>query len=117
MFKEDAIAPLIGKTVVVRITEVNGSGSVLGHHDYRGRIIRANPEEGVAIQTPSGSVRRFPLDLRAIYVARRGRYVLSTTGEVVWDPDQSQSRLGGTERRRHPSRRAHLAHPGGGLTP
>ena len=87
LFNDAAVADLVGKTVLVGITRVDRSGNLLGHEDYRGRIIRANSEEGVVIQTPSGMLQRLPPDLRAFFVARRGGYRSRTSGEVINDPD------------------------------
>jgi hypothetical protein len=87
LFNEAALADVIGKTVMVGITTTDRNRSVVGYEEFRGRIVRANREEGVVIQTPPGTLRRLPPDLIAFLIPKRGGYRSRTTGDVIWDPD------------------------------
>lgn len=52
-----------------------------------GVIIRVNPSEGIVIRLGSGDEKRLPPDLALLQPAPPGEYRLSSTGEVVVNPD------------------------------
>jgi len=87
MFSQRAAEDLIGKRIIVGITHEDHEHNLIDKEQYHGRIVRANPQEGIVIQTPSGQERRLPPDLRPLFAARPGEYRFRATGEVVADPD------------------------------
>jgi hypothetical protein len=54
---------------------------------FHGRVVRANAWEGIVLVQPSDEGVRLPPLLKAIQKASPGEYRLSTTGEVVVNPD------------------------------
>ena len=91
MVDDVAARELLGKTIVVGITHTTDSDEVIRREQYSGRIVRFDANEGLVIQTPSGEERALPLDLRALFGARRGEYRFRSTGEVVANPDLETS--------------------------
>src|SRR3989442_5267351 len=91
MFSRKAAENLIGRRIIVGITHEDYVHRPVGQDQYHGRIIRANLQEGIVIQTPSGEEIRLPADLRSVVGARRGEYRFRSTGETVADPDLQTS--------------------------
>jgi hypothetical protein len=88
-FDEDFADGFIGKYLLVGITRTSEKGKVLSQQQLHGVIITANAE---AIEIELGGVHegktwRMPPILDELAPARRGKYELKTTGEVVEDPD------------------------------
>lgn len=88
-FDEDFADGFIGKYLLVGITRTSDKGKVLSQQQLHGVIITANAE---AIEIELGGVHegktwRMPPILEELSPARRGKYELKTTGEVVEDPD------------------------------
>ena len=88
-FDEDFADGFIGKYLLVGITRTSDKGKVLSQQQLHGIIITANAE---AIELELGGVHegktwRMPPILEELSPARRGKYELKTTGEVVEDPD------------------------------
>lgn len=88
-FDEDFADGFIGKYLLVGITRTSDKGKVLSQQQLHGIIVTATAEaielelEGVH----EGKTWRMPPVLEALSPAKRGRYELKTTGEVVEDPD------------------------------
>jgi hypothetical protein len=91
MFSPDAAEDLIGRRIIVGITQQDHAHSPPAQDQYYGRIVRMNLEEGIVIQTPSGDERKLPPDLRSVVGAPRGEYRFRSTGETVADPDLQTS--------------------------
>ena len=87
MFSEGAACDLIGRRVIVGITENAHDGRLIRRHQFHGRIVRATRAEGIVLQSPSGEELKLPPDLRTFFGARAGEYRFKSTGEVVTDPD------------------------------
>lgn len=88
-FDEDFADGFIGKYLLVGITRTTDKGKVLSQQQLHGIILTASAE---AIELELGGVHegkiwRMPPILEELAPARRGRYELKTTGEVVEDPD------------------------------
>ena len=88
-FDEDFADGFIGKYLLVGITRTTDKGKVLSQQQLHGIIITANAD---AIEIELGGVHegktwRMPPILDELAPARRGKYELKTTGEVVEDPD------------------------------
>ena len=89
VFDEDFADGFIGKYLLVGITRTSNKGKVLSQQQLHGVIVTANAE---AIEIELGGVHegktwRMPPILEELSPARRGKYQLKTTGEVVEDPD------------------------------
>jgi len=78
---------LIGKRVLVGITELSQSGEVLELRQFVGRIIAVDLDHGIALQLKDASQYWLPPDHRVLKRARPGEYRLRATGEVIVDPD------------------------------
>jgi len=91
MFSPTAAEDLIGRRIIVGITHVDHTQRPLRQEQYHGRIIRANLQEGIVIQTPSGAERTLPPDLRSVSGARPGEYTFRSTGEIIADPELQAS--------------------------
>ena len=78
---------LMGKRVLVAITEYAATGELLERRQFVGRIIAVDPERGIRLQRPDASHYDLPPDHRALKRARKGEYKLRATGEIVIDPD------------------------------
>jgi hypothetical protein len=83
---EKLVASLLGKQVLVGLTYLERGGTKT-LKQVHGPILRVNRKEGVVIGLPDGSEFSLPPDLSAYKVAKPGTYTLSTTGEIVTDPD------------------------------
>ncbi len=86
-FSRAAARALVGKRILVEVTERDYTGFLLRQDDYHGRIVRLSRQEGIVIQRPSGEQRTLPPDLRCLFHAPRGLYECRSTGEIVTDPD------------------------------
>ncbi|GAA0591777.1 hypothetical protein GCM10009416_32730 [Craurococcus roseus] len=81
---------LVGKRVLVGITDLAPDGSVLGRREFCGQAIRADWRTGIALRLEgvrAGEEVVLPPDTRAFHPAAPGEYRLRQTGEVVKDPD------------------------------
>jgi hypothetical protein len=81
---------LIGKRVLVGITDVAADGAVVGQRQFHGHAIRADRRAGIAVRLDgarAGEEIVLPPDTRAFRPAARGEYRLGHSGEVVADPD------------------------------
>jgi hypothetical protein len=81
---------LIGKRVLVGITDLAADGAVVGRRHFHGHAIRADRRLGIALRLTgarAGEEVVLPPDTRAFRRAAPGEYRLRRTGEVVEDPD------------------------------
>ena len=89
-FDSRRAAELIGKYVIVGVTDHDSERRVLAQRQVHGIVIVADPERGIAISLKGrhlGETFWLPPDLRSLRRARPGEYRLRSTGEAVWDPD------------------------------
>ena len=91
VFSERSVRNLVGRRIIVGITHEDHVHRPLGQEQFAGRIVRANLQEGIVIQTASGGEKTLPPDVRALFGARRGQYTFRSTGETVNDPDLQTS--------------------------
>jgi len=81
---------LIGKRVLVGITDLAADGAAIGQRQFHGHAIRADRRLGIALRLSglrAGEEVVLPPDTRAFRRAAPGEYRLHGTGEVVKDPD------------------------------
>ncbi len=81
---------LVGKRVLVGITDLAPDGAVVGQRQFHGHAIRADRRGGIAVRLAgarAGEELMLPPDTRAFRPAAPGEYRLRQTGEVVRDPD------------------------------
>jgi len=81
---------LVGKRVLVGITDLAPDGAVVGQRQLHGPAIRADRRGGIAVRLAgarAGEEMVLPPDTRAFRPAAPGEYRLRQTGEVVRDPD------------------------------
>ena len=81
---------LIGKRVLVGITDLAADGAVVRQRQFHGHAIRADRRLGIALRlggSRAGEELVLPPDTRAFRPAAPGEYPLRGTGEVVTDPD------------------------------
>jgi hypothetical protein len=88
-FDEDFADGFIGKNLLVGITRTNPKGKILTQQQLHGVIVTATAR---CIELELGGVHegktwRMPPILERLSPAKRGKYELKTTGEVVEDPD------------------------------
>lgn len=88
-FDEDFADGFIGKYLLVGITRTGNKGKVLTQQQLHGVIVAATAQ---CIEIELGGVHegetwRMPPILEKFSPAKRGKYELKTTGEVVEDPD------------------------------
>ena len=81
---------LIGKHILVGITDLAADGTLLGRRQVHGHAIRADRRFGVALRLEgdhAGAEMVLPPDTGAFRSAPPGEYRLHGTGEVVTGPD------------------------------
>jgi len=89
-FDSRRAAALIGKYVIVGVTDYDFERRVLAQRQVHGVVVVADAERGVAISLKGqhlGETVWLPPDLRSVKRARPGEYHLRSTGEVITDPD------------------------------
>lgn len=80
----------LGKYILVGVTYLDAAGKEKGLQQMHGRIVKADPVEGIEISLGGayeGQMWTMPPDQRAIVPAEPGTYRLHSTGEEVVDPD------------------------------
>jgi hypothetical protein len=87
MFDDKAARDLLGRRIIVGITEEDGLQRPISQEQYHGRIVRANAQEGIVIRTPAGDEKTLPPDLRSVSAAKPGTYKLRSTGETIADAE------------------------------
>jgi hypothetical protein len=81
---------LVGKYVLVGLTDEDARGTVVRQRQIHGRVSFADPTQGLTIELKGandGSSFALPPDLRPFKPAPAGEYRLRSTGEIVHDPD------------------------------
>jgi hypothetical protein len=91
----DSLAPwgsraggLIGRHLLVGVTVLGPGDEVIEQREFHGLIELAEEGRGIAIRRhDTGTLEWLPPDLDALRPAPPGRYTLSSSGDVVVDPD------------------------------
>jgi hypothetical protein len=81
---------LIGKLVLIGLTEVGPDDTVARQTQCFGRVTSARSDHSIVLVLEgqrSGDTYSLPPDLRSFNPAEPGEYKLRSTGEVVVDPD------------------------------
>ena len=81
---------LIGKLVLVGVTDLAADGAVIGQRQFCGYAIRADRRNGIVVRLDgarAGEEVVLPADTRAFRPAVPGEYRLRPTGEMVTNPD------------------------------
>ena len=87
-YTEEELQVLVGKHLLVGVAYCSSTGAVVSREQFHGTIIRINFKEGIIInQHGSNTQRVVPLDFTEFEAARPGQYRLTSTDEVVEDPD------------------------------
>lgn len=89
-FDHDLAKALIGKHVLVSITQRDAKGQPIGHKQFHGVVASADPQMGFHLKLRGeleGQERWLPPDTRSFAKARPGEYEIKATGELVEDPD------------------------------
>jgi hypothetical protein len=76
---EDAAAELIGKLVLIGLTQLNASGTVVNKWQLRGRIIEAHKGKGIVVALEgvnAGRTYTLPPSTSAFRKAREGSFTL-----------------------------------------
>jgi len=94
---DELAAELLGKLVIAGFTFVKRDGSLDEQKQFFGRVEVADRLVGIVLALEgreSGRKFTLPADTRGFKVAPPGHYRLSSTGEVVVDPDYTISYTG-----------------------
>jgi hypothetical protein len=89
-FDHTLAVALLGKHVLVGITKLDHEDNLLEQIQYHGEVVIANENDGFCFKlrgVREGEFEWLPPDTRAFVPARPGEYRLSSTNEVVIDPD------------------------------
>ncbi|HYI61925.1 MAG TPA: hypothetical protein VEW93_08995 [Acidimicrobiales bacterium] len=82
---------LIGKLVLVGVTDLAADGAVIGQRQFCGYAIRADRRTGIVVRLADGARAGeeivLPADTRAFRPAMRGEDRLRRTDEVATEPD------------------------------
>jgi hypothetical protein len=83
----EQLGGLVGQRLLVGITWLDDTDQVTSSQQFCGRVIDVG--DGVVVVERPGEVEPavLPADAAAYEQAPTGRYTLSTTGEIVVDPD------------------------------
>jgi hypothetical protein len=79
--------PLIGKTVLIGITDFAADGALIGQRQMFGTIKSFDKDIGIGVELDEGAEFTLPPDPAALNIASRGTYRLRSTGQVIIDPD------------------------------
>jgi len=83
-------ARLIGKTLLIGVTDLDAGGSPVEQVQIHGIVVEADAHCGITISCQGDNAGRkfnLPPSLEAIVPAKPGEYRLRSTGEIVIDPD------------------------------
>ena len=86
-FTDEQVRGLLGKRVLVGLTQRGLDGEVESLEQFHGVVERINLRDGLVLRLASGEERSIPPDLSRLEQASPGNYRLKATGEVVVDPD------------------------------
>ena len=78
---------LLGKTVLVGITDESSDGEIEGSRQFVGKIEDVDAKQGVLLKLQDGSDYWLPPDHRPLKKAPKGEYRLHSTGQLVVNPD------------------------------
>src|SRR5262245_3048737 len=79
---------VIGKTVLVGVTEFDATGAETRRQQWWGRILAFNARDGLKVDIANtGRAHAFPPFRDALRSAQPGTYELAASGDVVEDPD------------------------------
>ena len=90
MFDSQIASELLGKSVVIGISERDGSGCVARRVELHGTVVSADAHAGITVELAGKSAGRthvLPADTDTFRKARPGRYHLPSSGEDVLNPD------------------------------
>jgi hypothetical protein len=90
VWDEHLASELIGKLVLVGLTQFNSDGSVDRKEQFFGIVQSADKNSGILLNlkgTRAGCRYNLPSDLRSYFKASPGNYRLRSTNEVVTNPD------------------------------
>lgn len=88
VFDEKLADKLIGKRLLVGVTQTDEKGAMLRRSQIAGRVIIADRIRGICIKNEQSDEDTWlPPDTRGIEPASPGEYRNRATGEVVSDPD------------------------------
>ena len=88
-FDAEAAAKLVGKYVLIGVTEMSQEGQELARYQMHG-VIDSASAEGIKVSlkgTRDGQSWTMPPDPSGIQAVEPGRYGLRDTGEVIENPD------------------------------
>ena len=83
-------AELVGKTVLVGVTDLAADGAVVGHRQFHGHAIRADWRAGIALRLGgerAGEEIVLPPDTRAFRPAAPGEFRLAPFSDAAGFPD------------------------------
>lgn len=85
---EELAGDLVGSTLLVGLTYLDGEQRLLGRRQVFGRVVSCDPEDGIVIDAP-GLDEAFVMApmLEAVEVGEPGEYQLADEEAVVVDPD------------------------------
>ncbi|MBO9557512.1 MAG: hypothetical protein J7515_02865 [Caulobacter sp.] len=80
---------LVGKTLLVGLTFLDGDGEVVSREEFWGVVISADEAEGITLDlmNEEGDTFTLPPQTSNISPAEPGDYTLKSTGETVPNPD------------------------------
>ena len=91
-FDEEFASALVGRTLLVGITQKDHTGKVIRRYQVFGVVSEATRGRGICVKSDDDAAETwFPPDTRHIIRADPGEYRNRTTGEVVSDPDYTAS--------------------------
>lgn len=94
VWDQDEADFLIGKYVLIGITQVAADGTVKSQEQLHGRVTKAEQTVGITIAcegTRVGETYVVPPHPQSFQMASPGRYALRSTGEVIENPDMTTS--------------------------
>jgi hypothetical protein len=78
---------LIGKTVLIGLTNYDSKGEFLGQRQMFGTIAAVHRVTGIQVALDNGGTFTLPPDPKVLTPAPKGDYRLHSTGKVARDPD------------------------------
>ena len=90
VWDEDVAAELIGKLVLIGLTEYDDAENVVKQWQLHGHIVETRKGEGIVVALEgvrAGETYMLPPSTSAFIKGNPGAYTLRTTKEVIHDPD------------------------------
>src|SRR5262245_6853788 len=92
MFDDSFAESLVGRSLLVGITERDHNGILIRRHQLFGVVAVANRKHGICVRESEGGPEMWlPPDTAGIVPAAPGEYRNRNTGEVVVNPDYTAS--------------------------